>query len=97
MGKFLNSRRWVGDLMLFEALAGGASDHLQIYKLPTHWGIGTKFFIQVKCWEGGGGEVAWAVFELTGTLSWVAGYYSLPKKHDKCFPDTLLEGWGGGE
>ena len=53
MGKFLNSRRWVGDLILFEALAGGAFDHLQIYKLPTHWGIGTKFFIQVKCWEGG--------------------------------------------
>ena len=29
MGKFLNSRRWVGDLMLFEALAGG---HLTICK-----------------------------------------------------------------
>ena len=39
MGKFLNSRRWVGDLMLFEALAGGAFDHQLIYKLPTHWGI----------------------------------------------------------
>ena len=24
MGKFLNSCSWVGDLMLFEALAGGA-------------------------------------------------------------------------
>ena len=45
---------------------------------------------------GGEEEVAWAVFELTGTLSWVAGYYNLPKKHDKCLPDTLLEGWGGG-
>ena len=28
MGKFFNTRWWVGDLTLFEALAGGAFDHL---------------------------------------------------------------------
>ena len=28
MGKLLKSRRWVGDLTRFEALAGGAFDHL---------------------------------------------------------------------
>ena len=28
MGTFLNSHWWVGDLTLFEALAGGAFDHL---------------------------------------------------------------------
>ena len=29
MGKFLNSRWWEGNLMLFEALASGAFDHLK--------------------------------------------------------------------
>ena len=28
MGTFLNDHQWVGDLTLFEALAGGAFDHL---------------------------------------------------------------------
>ena len=28
MGTFLNGHQWVGDLTLFEALAGGAFDHL---------------------------------------------------------------------
>ena len=28
MGKFFNSYYWVGDLTLFEALAGGTFDHL---------------------------------------------------------------------
>ena len=28
MGKLLKSRRWVGDLTRFDALAGGAFDHL---------------------------------------------------------------------
>ena len=28
MGTFLNSHWWVGDLTLFEGLAGGAFDHL---------------------------------------------------------------------
>ena len=29
MGKFWNSRWWVGNLMIFKALASGAFDHLK--------------------------------------------------------------------
>ena len=65
MGKLLKSRRWVGNLTRFDALAGGAFDHLISCQ---HTGeFEQNFSKKVKCpggFLGGGGD--WAVLELTG-------------------------------
>lgn len=64
MGKLLKSRQWVGDLTRFEALAGGAFDHLISCQ---HTGEFEQNFQKSQMhggFLGSGGE--WAVLELTG-------------------------------
>lgn len=65
MGNFLNSCWWVGDLKLFEALAGAAFDHLNCQHIPGNL---SKIFPKSQMpgsFPGGGGK--WAVLELTQT------------------------------
>ena len=46
MGKFFNSRWWVGNLMLFEALASGAFDHLKCQHTRE---FDQNFLKNIKC------------------------------------------------
>ena len=66
MGKFLNSRWWVGDLTLFEALAGGTFDHLNC----QHTRELDQNFSKKSNARGStpGRGKAWAVLELTDKL-----------------------------
>ena len=61
MGKFLNTRWWVGDLTLFEVLAGGAFDHLN----RQHTGaLDQNFSKKSNAWGSTPGRgKAWAVLE----------------------------------
>ena len=63
MGKFFNSRWWVGNLMLFEALASGAFDHLNC----QHTGEFEQNFSNKSNARMFSGGEAWAVLELTQT------------------------------
>ena len=62
MGKVLNSCWWVGDLTLFEALAGGAFDHLNY----PHTGEFDQKFSKKSNARRGVGR-AYATLDLTGT------------------------------
>lgn len=67
MGKFLNSRWWVGDLTLFEALAGGAFDHLNCQHTRE---LDQNFSKTSKAWGSTPGRgKAWTVLELTDKLN----------------------------
>ena len=59
MGKFLNSRWWVG---VFDAFWRVSWWGIWLSKLPTYPGIWPKFFKKVKCLASCVGE-AWAVLE----------------------------------
>ena len=61
MGKFLNSCPWVGNLTLFQALAGGSCYHLNSTIQLTG-----EFNHKDQIPRGFAGG-AWAVLELTGT------------------------------
>ena len=67
MGEFLNSRWWVGDLTLFEALAGGAFDHLNCQHTRE---LDQNFSKTSKAWGSTPGRgKAWTVLELTDKLN----------------------------
>ena len=82
MGKFFNSRWWVGDLTLFKALEGGAFDHLNCQHTRE---LDQNFSKKSNAWGSTPGRgKAWAVLELTDKLN---SFFIL--KLDTKKPDVL--------